>query len=210
MNIQPTLFSLNARISGKKGQNRRSIFLRTSVCDFYLLVTESEDFEVVKDISTYSFGGCKTWHFRWCFDFERITGLSYQMTRELRGTRQHRISLKCCRCREKNLIRRTFHHTLNQVGNHCCGYSSYNRLVPCAGILLDACLYNNEVLLHAWMNDVFNCVECCECAINLEILGNWSCARIHVWVHWKDISAHCGAPFGVLQCKDMHSKMEEL
>jgi len=28
--------------------------------DFYLLVTEREDFEVVKDIWTYSFGGCKT------------------------------------------------------------------------------------------------------------------------------------------------------
>jgi hypothetical protein len=27
--------------------------------DFYLLVTEREDFEVAKDISNYSFGGCK-------------------------------------------------------------------------------------------------------------------------------------------------------
>jgi len=82
-------------------------------------------------------------------NFERIIGLSYQMTRELRGTRQHRISIKCGRCRDNNLIRKTFDHTLNQVGNHCYGYFSYNRLVPCAGILLDACLYNNEVVLDA-------------------------------------------------------------
>jgi len=28
--------------------------------DFYLLVTEREDFKVVKGIPKYSFGGCKT------------------------------------------------------------------------------------------------------------------------------------------------------
>ena len=60
------------------------------------------------------------------------------------------------------------------------------------------------------MLEWINCMESCECAVNLEIVGNWSCSRIYVWINWKDISAHCVAPFGVLQCKDMHSKMEEL
>jgi len=80
-------------------------------------------------------------------NFEGIAGLFYQVTRELGGMRQHRISLVYRKGREKNSVRKTFDHSLNQVGNHCYGYISYNRLVPYAGILLDACLYNNELLL---------------------------------------------------------------
>jgi len=77
--------------------------------DIYLLVTERGDFELAKDRLDI---------FTDVSNFERIAGLSYQVTRELRGMRQHRISLKCGKCIEKDSIRKMFDQTFTRVGNH--------------------------------------------------------------------------------------------
>jgi len=66
----------------KKRQNRRSIFLRTSVYDFYLLVTEREEFEVVKTYRSTHLGVAKLDIFTDVSNFERIAGLCYKVTRE--------------------------------------------------------------------------------------------------------------------------------
>jgi hypothetical protein len=57
MNIQRNLFSLSARISGKNDKLDVRYSSEITWYDFYHFVTEREDFEVVKDISKYSFGG---------------------------------------------------------------------------------------------------------------------------------------------------------
>ena len=118
----------------KKWQNLRSIFLRTSVLWFLSPCHRKGRFWSGKRrIDVLIWGVAKLDTFTDVSNFERIAGLSYQVTMEPRGTRQRRVSLKCGRYREKNLTHKTFDHTFNRVGNRCYGYFSYNGLYRMQG-----------------------------------------------------------------------------